>query len=559
MYTRLTNQLMLSASKQNMTDSLSRLYNLQQKASTGQKYANASENPAIAAQGISLRSTQNQLDVYQNTMASTKTWLDTTDQALTQITETLKNAQNTVLQSLSDTQGPDERKIAASAIDGYIQQLVDIGNTEDRGRYIFSGLKTDAKPFVLMSGSSGALVDQIQMNMSVTSDVSGSLILNGIHVDYQPTTNPNEIMIDGHTIGINSKYLTDGVTFNPSYPTYTVDGQSIVPTPANSSGSLNFQGISIYGNTDPAAANVFTVAGSAITAPPNSFNLQPAGSVPFRYNSGSLITSSGSVAPIAGDPNSYYVSGVKITVDATGATPVYSIDGQVVNTGTQGFSYLNDVTVHSGSAFGIPTSGSPFGGLVSGSANLYHDYVAYQGDANTITRTIAPSQNMSVSVNGGAAFNQVNGMFDTLIKLRDALRADDYISPHVLSSGSGPVAYQAAKQVNTNQSTMGYQSTSFINQSPSHNILQAAYGQLQNITNDVSGQLSINGNKLNDLQNAVDRADKAALEIKSQLSQNEEVNMAEAISDVNNQTLVYQAVINMSGRVQNMTTLFDKI
>jgi len=137
MYTRLTNQLMLDASKQNINESLNRLYDLQKKASSGQKYATASENPAIAAQGISLRSTQNQLDVYQNTMASTKTWLDTTDQALTQITDTLKNAQSTVLQALNDTQGPDERKIAASAIDGFIQQLIDVGNTEDRGRYIF--------------------------------------------------------------------------------------------------------------------------------------------------------------------------------------------------------------------------------------------------------------------------------------------------------------------------------------------------------------------------------------------------------------------------------------
>ena len=99
----------------------------------------------------------------------------------------------------------------------------------------------------------------------------------------------------------------------------------------------------------------------------------------------------------------------------------------------------------------------------------------------------------------------------------------------------------------------------FENQEPSFNSLSQAYGQLLQVSNSVSEQLSVNGTRLQNLQNATDRADKANLEITAQLSQNEDVNMAQAISDVNNQTIVYQAVINMSAKVQNTINLFDKI
>jgi len=171
-------------------------------------------------------------------------------------------------------------------------------------------LKTDTKPFVLKTGTSGSLVDQISMNMSITADSSGSLTLNGIRVDYAPP-NLNEIKVDGHTIDINTKYLPDGVTANPDYPTYTVDGQSVIPN--NTSGSINFQGAPIsvdYSTGSP----VFSVAGTTINTS-GSTNLTPSGSVSFIYSGGALITSSGSVAPITPGSNSYYVSGVKITVD----------------------------------------------------------------------------------------------------------------------------------------------------------------------------------------------------------------------------------------------------
>jgi flagellar hook-associated protein 3 FlgL len=538
---------------------LQRLYDLQQKASTGKAYATASENPAVAAQGISLRSTQNQIAVYQNTMAATKTWLDTNDQALTQMTSILKNAQSTILQALNGAQGPEEHKVAAITIDGYIQQLIDVGNSSDTGRFVFSGLKTDTKPFVMMSGSAGAVVDQIPVNMSITA-ASGSLLLNTFNVNYQLGTNPNELLVDGHKIDINAKYLPD-TSVNPDYPTYTVDGQAIVP---NTSGSLNFEGLQIYGNTDSASTPpVFTVNGKGIsTTATSGSNFTTPGSFSIVYNpaTGSLIANGGldTPVPVTGDPNSYYVKGVKITVDSSGSPAVYYVDGQTVSTGTNGYTYLNDVTLHSGSAFDLPpVGGISFGGLVSGSATLMHDYVKYQGDGNVITRSIAPSQSMTIGINGGATMNPVGGMFDTLIKLRDLLNSEDYVSPHDVSGSA--IGYQVAQQVGQTQSAVSHATTALVNQEPSVNFLSLAYGQLLQVTNSVSQQLSVNGTRLQNLQDAVDRADKASYEITSQLSQNESVNMAEAISDVNNQTTVYQAVINMSAKVQNTLNLFDKL
>jgi flagellin-like hook-associated protein FlgL len=552
MYTRITNQLMTSASKQNISDTLSQLYDLERQASTGKRYANASDNPSVAAKGISLRSTMSQIQTYQSTMNTTSTWLDTTDETLQKIVSELGDAQGAVLQALNGTQSAGERKVLGSTINGIIQELVDLGNTEVNGRYIFSGLKTDTAPFVLASGSSGSPVSEIKMNMSVTSAGSGSVTLNGLYVGTDLST-PNKISINGTSVEINPPVLGDG-SVNENYPTFYVGGKEIVPNPTTST-DIEVNGIPVsvdYSTGSP----VFSVSGSTITVTGSPVVLTPANSVTIGYSGGAFTFSptpatSGSVT---GDPNSWYVNGIKITVqDPAASPPSFLIDGQLADVASNGFINLTNVTKHNGAEYGGNDPNFP---------TYRHDYVIYQGDAGLISRAIGASNTMTVNINGGDAFNQLNGMFDTLIKLRDILNGNDYVSPHVSTvNTSGGTTYEVAQEKSSSQSvvTSPRQPTVYSNMSPYLSIMSEAYAQLQSVSDDVSETVSINGTRMSNLENTINHSSSALLEIKALISNNEDVNMAEAAINVTNQQTVYDAVIAMSGKIGNLTNLFDKI
>ncbi|MCE1252367.1 MAG: flagellar hook-associated protein FlgL [Anaerolineae bacterium] len=553
MYTRITNKIMLGATKENISDSLATLYELQRKATSGKRYATASENPSVAAKGISLRSTQRQLEVYQNTMSSTNTWLETTDNTLQKMVSILTEAQGTVLQALNDTQSTDERRVAGAAIDGMIQQMLDLANTEDRGRYIFAGLKTDTVPFVLASGSAGAAVDQIKLNMPVVDAGSGSITLDGIYVQTD-TSKINRISINGTSVEVNLPQLTDG-SVNPDFPTMWINGEAVIPNPPTTgSPVINVNGIDVAVDFSSGSPS-FSVAGSAVAITGSPVTLTPANSVTIGFTSGSFTFTPAPVTSgsVTGDPNSMYVNGIKISVqDPLAVPPTFLVDGQIINMGTTGYVNLSNVNKYDGAAYGGHDPNFP---------SYTRDYVIYQGDNNTITRNIGPSNTMSVSINGGDAFNQVNGMFNTLIKLRDILNSEDYISPHESSVASGTTSYQVSQQISDSQSpiTNPRQATVFSNENPALSLLSESYGQLQSVSEFISEQLSAVGTKMKNLDNAIDHADTASLQLKSMLSQNEEVNMAEAAAEVVNQKTVYDAVLAMSGKISNLLTLFDKI
>jgi flagellin-like hook-associated protein FlgL len=194
----------------------------------------------------------------------------------------------------------------------------------------------------------------------------------------------------------------------------------------------------------------------------------------------------------------------------------------------------------------------------------YHrDRVMYSGDDNTILREISPNENMTVSVNGGATFGKtevvdpgdpINGekinvstMFDNLILMRDILKAKDYTRPHALVDVGGVLQYVPLDQ---SDGTPVY---------PEQGYLETEYGTQQTWLSDIATVMADNGGRLKNLSDSIDRADKATLEIKSLLSQNEEVNMAEAISEVLNQEKIYQTVLNITGRTNNTLTLFDTL
>jgi flagellar hook-associated protein 3 FlgL len=214
-------------------------------------------------------------------------------------------------------------------------------------------------------------------------------------------------------------------------------------------------------------------------------------------------------------------------------------------------------------------------GVTTLTKNYTIDSVVYQGDDHIIERDTAQNETMTISINGNQAFMDSSGggdvfdpavkdIFANLIRIRDYLKNEDYLKRHVSSDNiPTPPAVEVAVPLDSTGIDPG---TLLAPETPltqndilDRDLLSTAYASLQSTTEKITTYMTTNGARMKILQTSLERSEKASLEIKSILSRNEEVNMAELISEINHQELVYQTTINISGRVGSIMSLFDTL
>jgi len=88
------------------------------------------------------------------------------------------------------------------------------------------------------------------------------------------------------------------------------------------------------------------------------------------------------------------------------------------------------------------------------------------------------------------------------------------------------------------------------------NAIGASLGQLQSALEGVNSARTTNGARTRELTTALDRMDKIALSLKSLLSSTEDVDMAEAIMNLQHAETVNQAVLQTAAKSVSQS-LFD--
>lgn len=123
----------------------------QTQVSTGKRYETMSENPAATTQVLSYNHILNQLNREQKDVSDAKSLLTSADTSLSTMNDAMSRINAIVLQSLNGTTDEKNMNQAAEEVKGLLQSLVSLGNTDDDGRYIFSGSSTNTKPFTINS------------------------------------------------------------------------------------------------------------------------------------------------------------------------------------------------------------------------------------------------------------------------------------------------------------------------------------------------------------------------------------------------------------------------
>ncbi len=149
---RITNQWIVNSFINQVGRNNTDLSEMQIKISSGKKYIRASENPVDNALTM-----QNKVEINENTqfvrnIEHAKDWYNNTDGALTTLESALQRVRELAVQGANDTLVQADRDAIATEIDELLLHIVDVGNTQIAGEYIFSGNDVDSRPFSAVTG-----------------------------------------------------------------------------------------------------------------------------------------------------------------------------------------------------------------------------------------------------------------------------------------------------------------------------------------------------------------------------------------------------------------------
>jgi flagellar hook-associated protein 3 FlgL len=258
----------------------------QQQLSTGLKVQNAADDPT----GVT---TVNQLNVeisastqYVTNSNSAQTNLQLEEQALSNATNLMQNANTLAVEANQSSLTSAQRQNIATELQQDLNQLVAIGNTTDStGAYLFGGVANTSAPFsqsnnnVTYTGSNEVNQVQISQNQSISTGDSGAAAFmnvqtgNGTFVTTAAATNTGAGSISTGAVTDPSEWASGSGNYTISFtdPTdYTItdntSGTTVASGAYNDGDTISFNGAQFSISGVPAAGDTFSIAPAGTTS-----------------------------------------------------------------------------------------------------------------------------------------------------------------------------------------------------------------------------------------------------------------------------------------------------
>ncbi len=148
MMVRVSQRSMFNMHLSNMNSSLSELMDLNIQAGSQKKVNKPSDNSVAASRILNYRSNLNALDEYRENIATAQGWLKTQDQTLMQVNTVLTRVKELTEQAATGTMSQNNREQVGFEIRELYEQLIILGNTQYEGKHLFAGHKVDKPAFV---------------------------------------------------------------------------------------------------------------------------------------------------------------------------------------------------------------------------------------------------------------------------------------------------------------------------------------------------------------------------------------------------------------------------
>jgi flagellar hook-associated protein 3 FlgL len=225
---RVSNLLRTSVSQSQIARTQTSLLQVQNELSTGKKLNSPSDDPGDAAIAQQLRKLLEQRDAYSANLKSAGAKLGEVDTTLGDLSDLLQQAQTIASANVGSDVSDDARQSAATVVDSIYRQLLDAGNHQFDGVYVFGGDRSTQPPFVETAGgvkfvgSSAVLKNTLDENVTLPFMVDGEQVFGALSsrvegkADLTPTLSLTTRLSDlrgtsGNGIALGAIQISNGV------------------------------------------------------------------------------------------------------------------------------------------------------------------------------------------------------------------------------------------------------------------------------------------------------------------------------------------------------------
>ena len=178
------------------------LFRIQNQLSTGMRFLLPSEDAPAALRSISLQKLLERKEQVKTNLHTNQSFLAASDSALASVATMLSEVRGLAVSAVSSSSSADAQRAAARQVEEAIRQLVDIGNQQFRGRYLFAGSMTNVRPFetangmVRYNGNSLSLESYADIDVLFATNVSGDEVFGAISAEVQGQADLNPIVTE---------------------------------------------------------------------------------------------------------------------------------------------------------------------------------------------------------------------------------------------------------------------------------------------------------------------------------------------------------------------------
>ena len=219
---RVTNSMMVRNMLDHLKNNMGDLNDLNEQLSSGKLFQKPSDAPIKVADSMNYKSQLNRNSQFQRNLGQAENWLNTTESAFKSGSEVIQRAKELTTYAANGTMTPDDRKMVAKEMKQLRDELIDISNAKLGDSYIFSGQKTDEKPFEVIDQDIGNYVqytgDTNSVKRRLNENVEMSISLTGKKAFENEIENLNRIYtqledpeISGEEIGNNLSDMSESI------------------------------------------------------------------------------------------------------------------------------------------------------------------------------------------------------------------------------------------------------------------------------------------------------------------------------------------------------------
>ncbi|MFZ5453222.1 MAG: flagellar hook-associated protein FlgL [Thermodesulfobacteriota bacterium] len=172
--------------------------------STGRKYQKISDNPVAVGSLMGLNMDSSKVTQYKSNLDTASDWLTATESTLESINTLIISTASLAEQMATGTYTAAQRAAAAEQVQQYMEEFMQMGNTEFAGHYLLSGYKIDTAPFTMQDFAIQA------PDMSLKSSSDGAATSSGTYTGASSVTYIVEIVSGGATGSATYRVSEDG-------------------------------------------------------------------------------------------------------------------------------------------------------------------------------------------------------------------------------------------------------------------------------------------------------------------------------------------------------------